>query len=63
MNPDSSTRLIWDDDLQLMKPILLRDSPIGFRRRLNFRGGGTVATGKISGSGSRDEAAMKYLDQ
>jgi len=24
------------DDLQLMKPILLRDSPIGFRRRLIF---------------------------
>ena len=26
----------WDDDLQLMKPILLRDSPIAFRRRLIF---------------------------
>ena len=27
---------IFADDLQLMKPILLRDSPIGFRRRLIF---------------------------
>ena len=27
---------IWADDLQLMKPILLRDSPIAFRRRLIF---------------------------
>ena len=26
----------WDDDLQLMKPVLLRDSPIAFRRRLIF---------------------------
>jgi len=26
----------WVDDLQLMKPILLRDSPIAFRRRLIF---------------------------
>jgi len=26
----------FPDDLQLMKPILLRDSPIGFRRRLIF---------------------------
>ena len=27
---------VWADDLQLMKPILLRDSPIAFRRRLIF---------------------------
>jgi hypothetical protein len=27
---------IFADDLQLMKPILLRDSPIAFRRRLIF---------------------------
>jgi hypothetical protein len=26
----------WVDDLQLMKPILLRDSPIAFRRRFIF---------------------------
>ena len=26
----------WVDDLQLMKPVLLRDSPIAFRRRLIF---------------------------
>ena len=26
----------FPDDLQLMKPVLLRDSPIGFRRRLIF---------------------------
>ena len=27
---------IFADDLQLMKPVLLRDSPIAFRRRLIF---------------------------
>jgi len=27
---------VFADDLQLMKPILLRDSPIAFRRRLIF---------------------------
>jgi len=27
---------VWADDLQLMKPLLLRDSPIAFRRRLIF---------------------------
>ena len=30
------TTPFWDDDLQLMKVILLRDSPIAFRRRLIF---------------------------
>jgi hypothetical protein len=47
-------RPFWVDDLQLLKPILLRDSPIAFRRRLIFTEAEPLRRGRFPIQGEKE---------